>query len=183
MEATSKRRPSTIHDFREGKTLDLKSIAFILLEMLFLAAAHWLGGRPWTALGAVAVVVQAVVSPQASRLIVLLPAVAWLGLFRITGNRELFFPYAMALTAFVILPMASRAAWQGWLSGGLMVGAFLAIRLAQQASGRVLAVELAVASVILVLILVAASRVQGRLPRQAALVAAASLAAYAGLAL
>ena len=161
----------------------VSSLLFVVLETLFLAAAHWLGGPPWTALGAAAVVAQAVVSPQASRLLVLLPAVVWLVLFRITGNRELFFPYAMALTAFVSLPMAARAAWQGWLSGGLMVGAFLAIRLAQQATGRVLAVELAVAAVILGLILVTASRVQGHLPRQAALVAAASLAAYAGLAL
>jgi hypothetical protein len=161
----------------------VSSLLFVVFEMLFLAAAHWLGGPPWTALGAVAVVVQAMVSPQASRLLLLVPAVTWLVLFRITGNRELFFPYAMALTAFVSLLMAARAAWQGWLASGLMVGAFLAIRVAQQASGRVLAVELAVAAVILGLVLTTASRMHGHRPRQAALVAAASLAAYAGLAL
>jgi hypothetical protein len=161
----------------------VSSLLFFVLEMLFLAAAHWLGGPPWTALGAVAVVVQAVVRPDASRLLLLVPAVVWLGLFRVTGNRELFFPYAMALTAFVILPLAARAAWQGRLAGGLLVGAFLAIRIAQQAGGRVLAVELAVAAVILGLVLAAGSRMHGHWPRQAALVTAASLAAYAGLAL
>lgn len=148
--------------------------------MLFLAAAHWLGGPPWMALGAVAVVVQAFVRPQASRLLLVMPAIVWLGLFHVTDNRELFFPYAMALTAFVSLPLAAHG---GWLGGGLMVGSFLVIRVMQQASGRVLAVEMAVAAVILVLTLAAAPRIQGRWPTEAALVAAASLAAFVGLAL
>ena len=161
----------------------VSSLLFVVLEMLFLAAAHWLGGPPWTALGAVAIVVQAVVRPRVSRLLLLVPAVVWLALFHVTGNRELFFPYAIALTAFIILPIATRTAWQGWLAGGLMVGAFLAIRLAQQASGQVLAVELAVAAVVLGMVLAAVSHVEGRLPREIALVAAASLAACAGLAL
>jgi hypothetical protein len=161
----------------------VSSVLFLVFEMLFLAAAHWLGGPPWTALGAVAVVVQAFVRPQASRLLLVVPAIVWLGLFHVTGNRELFFPYAMALTAFVSLLLAAHTPWLGWMAGGLMVGSFLVIRVMQQASGRVLAVELAVAAVILVLTLAAAPRIQGRWPTEAALVAAASLAAFVGLAL
>lgn len=151
--------------------------------MLFLAAAHWLGGPPWTALAAVAVVVQAVVRPHASRLLLLMPAIIWLGLFRLTGDRQLFFPYAMALTAFVCLPLAARAVLPGWLAGGLMIGSFLFIRFLQQASVQVLAVELAVAVAILLLVLAATSRVRGRWPMEAAVVAVASLVAYVGLAL
>lgn len=161
----------------------MNAFVFLLLEMLFLAAAHWLGGPPWTAVGAVAVVVQALVQPQASRLLLVLPAVAWLGLFRLTGNRELFFPYAMALAAFVSLPLAARRTWLGGLGGTLVIGSFLLIRIMQQAGGRVLAVELAVAAVILALVLTAANRVGGRWSIEAAVVAAASLLAYAGLAL
>ena len=161
----------------------VSSMPFLILEVLFLAAAHWLGGPPWTSLGAVAVVMQAFVRPQAARLLLLLPAIVWLGLFRLTGNRELFFPYAMALAAFVSLPLAARAAWQGSLAGGLMVGSFLVIRIMQQAGARVLMLELAVAAAILLSVLAAASRVRGRLPMEAAIVAVASLAAYAGLAL
>lgn len=161
----------------------MNAFVFLLLEMLFLAAAHWLGGPPWTAVGAVAVVVQALVQPQASRLLLVLPAVAWLGLFRLTGNRELFFPYAMALAAFVSLPLAARRTWLGGLGGTLVIGSFVAIRIMQQAGGRVLAVELAVAAVILALVLTAANRVGGRWSIEAAVVAAASLLAYAGLAL
>ena len=161
----------------------VSALLFLTVEMLFLAAAHWLGGPPWTALGAVAVVVQAFARPQPVRLLLLLPAVVWLGLFRLSGDREFFFPYAMALTAFVSLPLAARAIWPGWLAGGLMVGSFLLIRVMQQASGRVLAVELAVAVAILVLVLAAATHARGRWPLEAALIAAASLMASIGLAL
>lgn len=161
----------------------MQSFAFLLLEMLFLAAAHWLGGPPWTAVAAVAVVVQAFVRPEPGRLLMVLPAVAWLALFRLTGNRELFFPYAMALAAFVSLPLAAQAVWLGGLGGTLVIGSFLAIRILQQAGGRVLAVELAVAVVILALVLAAATRARGRWSLEAAIVATASLLAYAGLAL
>lgn len=161
----------------------MDSFVLLLLEMLFLAAAHWLGGPPWTAIGAVAVVVQVFMRPQPARLLLVVPALVWLGLFHLTANRELFFPYAMALTAFVSLPLAARAAWLGGLGGGLMVGTFMLIRGVQQASGRVLAVELAVAVVILALVLAAATRTRDCRPIETAVVAAASLLAYAGLAL
>lgn len=156
---------------------------FLILEILLLVAAHWLGGPPWTAVAAVAIVVQAFVRPEPGRLLLVLPAVAWLALFRLTGNRELFFPYAIALAAFVSLPLAARAVWLGGLGGALMIGTFLLIRIMQQAGGRVLAVELAVAAVILALVLAAANRGRGRWSLEAAVVAAASLLAYAGLAL
>ncbi len=159
----------------------MDAFVFLLLEMLFLAAAHWLGGPPWTAVGAVAIVSQAFVRPQPARLLLLVPALVWLGLFRLSGNRELFFPYAMALAACVSLPLAARSTWLG--GGGLMVGTFLLIRILQQAGGRVLAVELAVAAVILALVLAVASRARGRWSLKAAIVATASLLAYAGLAL
>ncbi len=161
----------------------MDAFVFVLLEMLFLAAAHWLGGPPWTAVGAVAIASQAFVRLQPARLLLAVPALVWLGLFHLSGNRELFFPYAMALAAFVSLPLAARSTWLGGLGGGLMIGTFLLIRIMQQAGGRVLAVELAVAAVILALVLAAANRVGGRWSIEAAVVAAASLLAYAGLAL
>lgn len=160
----------------------LSALLFLILEVLFLAAAHWLGGPPWTAVAAVAIVSQAFVRPQPARLLLMVPAIAWLGLFHLSGNRELFFPYTMALAAFVSLPLAARGIWLGGLGGGLMIGTFLVIRVVQQAGGRVLAVELAVAAVILAVVLAAATRTRGRGLIEAAVVAAASLLAYAGLA-
>ena len=113
----------------------------------------------------------------------MVPALVLLGLFGLSGDRELFFPYAMALAAFVSLPLAARRTWLGGLGGTVVIGTFLLIRILQQAGGRVLAVELAVAAVILALVLTIANRVGGRWSIEAAVVAAASLLAYAGLAL
>lgn len=160
----------------------MDSFIFLLLEILFLAAAHWFGGPPWTAVAAVAIISQAFVRPQPARLLLMVPALAWIGLFRLSGNRELFFPYTMALAAFVSLPLAARGTWLGGLGGGLMVGTFLLIRVVQQAGGRVLAVELAVAVVILAVVLATATRTRGSWLIEATVVAAASLLAYAGLA-
>ena len=82
----------------------------------------------------------------------------------------------------------SRAAWAvapagGSRGGGVVVAAFLAIRVAQQATPLVLAVELAVAAAILAATVAVRSRLLPHLGFEAALVAAAGLAAYAGLAL
>jgi len=130
------------------------------------------------------------------------PALGWLVAFRITGNRELFFPFAMALAVhlagefFLARPRAGRRAnrgdeaasrpagrWPAVAAGSLIVAGFLGIRWLQSATGRVLAVEAAVAVAILaaaVALLPWASRRRGAVW---ALTAAASLAAYAGLAL
>jgi hypothetical protein len=64
-----------------------------------------------------------------------------------------------------------------------VIAAFLAIRVAQQATPLVLAVELAVAGAILAATVVVRSRLLPHLGLEAAIVGAAGLAAYAGLAL
>lgn len=151
--------------------------------MIFLAAAHAYGGPPWAVVGAVAVVVQSLVGLRLDRLALLLPAAAWLALFYATGNRELFFPYCLALAAFACLSMAGRGRWRAAGVGGLVVATFLGIRALQGAGGSVLAVESAVAAVILAGVVVAARVSHGRLAREAAIVAVASLLAYVGLAL
>jgi len=167
---------------------------FIAVELAFLAAAHFLGGPPWVALGVLALVGQVAADFRLRPLLGLLPAVGWLVAHQVTGNRELFFPYAMALAAHLAGQFAGR--FPGWftarftgrgrgaaaLAGGLTVAAFLVIRGLQAATPRVLAVETAVAAVILALtvaVLPAAARRPGGL---VALTALASLLAYVGLA-
>jgi len=161
---------------------------FIAVELAFLAAAHFLGGPPWVALGVLALVGQVAADFRLRPLLGLLPAAGWLVAHQLTGNRELFFPYAMALAAHLAGQFAgrfpSRFAGRGAaaLASGLVVAAFLAIRALQAATPRVLAVETAVAAVILALtvaVLPAAARRPGGL---VALTALASLLAYAGLA-
>jgi predicted GNAT family N-acyltransferase len=166
--------------------------AFIAVELAFLAAAHVLGGPPWVALGVLALVGQVAADFRLRPLLGLLPAAGWLVAHQLTGNRELFFPYAMALAAHLAGQFAGRfpsrvmgrftGRGAAALAGSLTVAAFLVIRGLQAATPRVLAVETAVAAVILaftVAVLPAAARRPGGL---VALTALASLLAYAGLA-
>ena len=69
------------------------------------------------------------------------------------------------------------------VAGGLVAAAFLAIRVMQAATLRVLGVEAAVTMVILVAAVAALPRVADRPWAKAAVTALASLAAFAGLAL
>jgi predicted GNAT family N-acyltransferase len=157
--------------------------AFMIAELGFLAGAHFLGGPPWVALGVLAMVGQVAADFRLQPLIGLLPAGFWIVAHTITGNRELFFPYAMALAAHLAGQFIGRGRVMAAAAGGLIVIGFLAIRVGQAATAKVLAVEAAVAAVILaacVAVLPVAALRRGGL---VAVVTVASLLALAGLAL
>ncbi len=156
---------------------------FIAVEIVFLVAAHLLGGPPWVAIGVLACVMQIAGDFRLRSLLGIAPALAWAAMHHATGNRELFFPYSMYLAAHV----AGQCAGRGWMAattaGGMIAVAFLAIRCLQSATLPVLAVEFAVAAVILAAV-VSSLTATGKRPVAAVAVAAlASFAAYAGLAL
>jgi len=146
---------------------------FMVAEVAFLLAVHLLGGVAWVGLGLLAVLGQIVTSLRVAAIAVLLPAVAWAVAHRLTGNRELFFPYAMALATEAAGRCAGRFPGRprlaAALGGALMVAAFLGV-------------EAAVAAVILAGV-AAVSPLTGTLWTKIATAAVASLAAYAGLAL
>jgi len=167
-------------------------LIFIIFELLFLAVAHIFGGPPWTVIGALAVVAQTLGGVRIESLALVVPSLAWLALSHATGNRELFFPYTMYLASCVALRATERAPWLGPLGGAAIVATFMVIRILQQATARVLAVELVVAAAIFALVVVAVSWSRRRVARvapaahfawQAAIVAASSLLAYASLAI
>jgi len=157
--------------------------AFVALELSLLAAAHLLGGPPWVALGALACVLQVVADFRVGPLIGLAPAVGWAVAHHLTGNRELFFPFAMALAAHAAGQFSRRGRPAATAAGGLVVAAFLAIRVLQRAGGGVLAVEAVVAVAILSAVVAILPLVQRRPWAGMAVAVVASLAAYAGLAL
>lgn len=159
------------------------AVLFLLLEAGFLAACFLLAGPPATVLGMLAVWAQLLVDGRVRSLGLLLPSLGWLVASAMTGNRELFFPYAMYLAGFVAVRLAARAAWQASLGGSAVVAAFLVIRILQAATWKVLFVETAAAAVILAVLVVVALRCRRGSPAEAAVVAAGSLAAYAALAL
>ena len=159
------------------------AVAFIAVELTFLAAVHLLGGPPWVALGVLTLAGQVASDFRLRPLVGLLPAACWLVAHQLTGNRELFFPYAMALAAHLAGQFASRGRVSAAAAGGLVTAVFLAIRVGQAATATVLAVEAGVAAAILALT-VAVLPAAVKQPCGAVIVAAiASLLAYAGLAL
>ncbi len=156
---------------------------FISLELLFLAIAQAVGGPAWTGLGVIACIALAFAGMQPGRLAVLYPSLAWLAASRLTGNRELFFPYAMVLATAVAVLLPRHRFHTAAIGGGVLVAAFLAIRIHQGAGGRVLAVESVVAVAILGIALATRSWTAERVLARAWIPLAASLLAFACLAL
>ncbi len=159
------------------------AVAFIALELAFLAVAHAFGGPPWVALGVLACVVQVVADFRLSALMGIMPALGWLGVSHATGNRELFFPYAMYLAAYAAGQFSGRRRLPAAGAGSVILAAFMAIRGLQGAMPRVLAVEFAVAGSILVVVVAVQRRIARNPCSEVVLAIFASLAAYAGLAL
>lgn len=156
---------------------------FIVLEILFLAATQVWGGWPWTAIGAAAIAALAAIDLRPVALALVAPSLVWLACFRLTGNRELFFPFTIHLASLVALRLGRGKPWLGVAGGGLIGGLFLAIRAAQQASAKVLGVECVVAVLILTLVLATLPVTRERSALGGGVVVLASLLAYASLAL
>lgn len=158
-------------------------MTFIIGEVVFLGIAQTIGGPPWTIVAMLAFVSLSWAAPRASTLALASPALLWLAAFRATGDRELFFPYAMHLAAVVACRTGDRGAGWALAGGGVVAAAFLGVRVWQMATARVLTVEAAVAAVVLAGAATAIAKLPRRLAFDGAIVAAATLAAYAGLAL
>jgi len=159
----------------------MKLIGFIIAELLLLFAALVLGGQPWVVLLVMTLVAQSFTDLRVKSLALVAPSLIWVALFRVTGNRELFFPYSMYLAAHVSLLFCSRKYWLGSLGGTLVVTAFLAVRFLQDATLRVLAVEFGVAVGILAFTFLAYAFSPRIVASRAVLVIVASLIAYACL--
>lgn len=185
MNGATPRESSSPHRGPSAPESPLAACVLIVVELVLLAVAQFGGGTPWTVLVALALVAESAGGLTVRGLARIGCGLVWIAAFRMTGNRELFFPFAMYLAAHVGIGVARRFPPLGVLGSGLVVAAFLAFRVAQGATRGVLAVEAAVA----VAILAALFTVRPLLPearsteRDVALTVAASLAAYAGLAL
>lgn len=157
--------------------------AFLVIELLFLLVLLVWGGWPWTMIGVAAICLQALVDVRPAALAMVAPSLVWLALFRGTGNRELFFPFTMYLASLLAIRLAGGRVWQGIAGGGLVVAVFLAIRASQQASAKVLWVELGVAAAILAVVLATIPVIRGREALSGGVVVLASFLAWASLAL
>ena len=173
-------------------------LAFLFVEGLLLAATATVGGPFWTLPLAVAATAIGFVDLRPAAVASLLPAFGWLAASLVTGNRELFFPYCMHLAGQVAASQGATSrgvvrseravARAGGVPGAIaVVATFLAIRVVQHATPRVLLVEAAAAAAILVATALA-SGLQARLSSESRLggllvAAGAAALAYAALAL
>lgn len=160
----------------------MQSAAFIACELAFLALAHALGGPPWAALGVLACVGQLGGGVRPEALAPLFPGLAWAAAAQATGNRELYFPFAMHLAAVTAAIPAAARPLACLAAGGVIAATFLAIRWLQAATPRVLVVE-ALATVAVLLAAVGLRRRFPGFPGQWWIPVAAAVMACACLAL
>ena len=108
------------------------------------------GGWEWALLGLVVAAAQWGEQFEAGLVIATFAVnLLWLLLFQWTGDRRLFFCFAMQCAVQMMYLARGRTARPGLLGGGGLLALFLLIRIWQGASASVLAVELVVAVVIL----------------------------------
>lgn len=163
--------------------MSVSLLVFLVGETVLLAVAQAVGGTPWTLVALATLIPLGFLRPDTVTIALAAPCLAWPVAVQATGNRELFFPFAMQLAAVAVCRNSHRGAAWGLAGGAGVVAAFLGVRFRQDATPRVLAVETIVAAVILAGLVLARLRCRPSPAAEAALVAAASLAAYAGLAL
>jgi hypothetical protein len=161
-------------------------LGLLVVEAAFLTVAHVAGGPPWTVVAAIAFAVLGVAGSRqdgAWRKLVwlILPSLVWLVTFWATGNRELFFPFTMYLAAHAALTVSVRGVIPACAAGGLVVAAFLVIRVLQAATPNVLAVEAVAAGVILATTCLVLVRRDRSLFGDGLILALASAAAFVSL--
>lgn len=127
--------------------------SFLVLSSL-VGSVFVIGGLPWAAVLVLTLALRCFTQSSSHSLMLCAPCLFWLALSQITGFRELFFPYCICLATFLALSISDQSFWRAFLGGSMIVTSFISIRYLQQATTRVLAIEIAVAEIILLLALV-----------------------------
>ena len=113
----------------------MNRLLFSSFAVVLLVVAWWLGGWPWALLWALSFLLLARQETPAIALAAAGPAFIWLVLFHQTGDRRLFFPFAVQV---------------GQASSPVVVlAAFFAIRIQQSATPHVLVIEFLVTAAVL----------------------------------
>ena len=113
----------------------MNRLLFSSFAAILRVVAWWLGGWPWALLWALSFLLLARQETPAFALATAGPAFLWLVLFHQTGDRRLFFPFAVQV---------------GQASSPVVVlAAFFAIRIQQSATPHVLVIEFLVTAAVL----------------------------------
>lgn len=161
----------------------VEKTTFLVTEVGFLSGLGFWGGPAWVCIFVPVLLVEIFCGSQTRSLGMLMPAGLWLVLCRFTGNRELFFPYAMYVMAFMMSRLWERGRGTAIMGGLFCGGLFLFIRRLQNATMSVLLVEGVVAAGIIFALGVFCWQGLNRGWMRMVGLLGASLLAYAGLAL
>jgi hypothetical protein len=135
--------------------------------LAIVAAAAYFGGWHFAVIAALALALLLLRDVWESSAVSML----WLALYFASGDPRLFFPFSIQF-----------ALQCGWPRGAAVLASFLAIRISQGATAKVLLVELAVAVVVIAISLGGYARSSRTLLARAGWAAAGSFLAYLGLA-
>lgn len=132
----------------------------VVFTGLMAGAAAFYGGWEWALLSVlVLIAVWRADLPLVAMLATMGVSYFWLGAFHWTGDRRLFFPYAMQFAVQMPELMRGRVRHPIVVGGGGTIAVFLLIRVIQSASASVLVVELVIAASILALAAMVRTRV------------------------
>jgi hypothetical protein len=134
----------------------------------------FVGGWPWALISILAFVCIAKFDAEAI-LLAACVSLLWLVVFHATGDRRLFFPFS--------IQFALQAGFTRRLRCAIVVLPFMLIRVAQGATVKVLAVELAVAAIVAAVSLAGYGRSSGRWQARTGWAGFGSFLAFVGLAL
>lgn len=153
------------------------------LALCILATAFFFGDVAWAQVFLTAIVLRSRSEFRGERLLLMGCSLVWLALFRWIFLRQLFFPYTMHLAACAVLFASSTKTWRDYVRGMIVVAVFIAIRFLQDATNRVLIIELIVAAIILAFAVGFYQVTSKNAASRAIVVILSSLAAVAGLAI
>jgi len=139
-----------------------------LTALVAAVVAAYFGGWEWALL----LLLASALSWKSGMFSTLAPTLCWLALFHWSGDRRLYFPFAMQFA--VQAPYLQESRWASWA----LVAIFLIIRVFQAATAGVLALELVVAIAILIFMHALRERIHSRVLAGAI----GSLLAFGGLA-
>jgi hypothetical protein len=158
------------------------SPAIALSGLAVLATAGAIGGWEWTI---ICLIVLLALPPRESGVLEVLATTGvglfWLALFHWTGDRRMFFPYSMQFAVQLACLLRGRVQWAAWKGGGVVIGVFTLIRIAQSASVQVLVVEIIVAAGVLWLAMKAYEPARSGPVIRATVAALGSVLAFVGL--
>jgi len=115
------------------------------------ATAFYAGGTAWAQIFLTAIILRSRPDIRDERLFLMACSLLWLAICRWMVFRQLFFPYTMHLATCAVLFASDFGLWRAYINGLIVVITFIAIRFLQDATNRVLSIELIVAAIILAL--------------------------------